>query len=185
MYTGENQVPDFNICDYAIGFHYIDFQDRYIRFPLYHFYQQDYELAMKKHEMSDKQFYIQYRGSAMNSASLGEDFYNKVKPYWDYSYKQILEAEGDLKYAARGMGLCKLIELIQAGYVYSPMSLLSKCRAIREAAQHPLIIEVASNLDLKDSRLEKMEKLKLLLIKNRWWLVLYILVSLYYRRNRK
>lgn len=55
MYTGENQVPDFNICDYAIGFHYIDFQDRYIRFPLYHFYQQDYELAMKKHEMSDKQ----------------------------------------------------------------------------------------------------------------------------------
>lgn len=79
MYTGENQVPDFNICDYAIGFHYIYFQDRYIRFPLYHFYQQDYELAMKKHEMSDKQFYIQCRGSAMNSASLIDQTYTNLE----------------------------------------------------------------------------------------------------------
>jgi len=33
-YTGENLVPDFNICDYAIGFHHINFEDRYIRLPL-------------------------------------------------------------------------------------------------------------------------------------------------------
>ncbi|MCH4823782.1 glycosyltransferase family 10 [Gramella lutea] len=32
-YTGENLVPDFNLCDYAIGFHYINFEDRYLRFP--------------------------------------------------------------------------------------------------------------------------------------------------------
>lgn len=31
----ENLVPDFNICDYAIGFHYLDFEDHYFRFPLY------------------------------------------------------------------------------------------------------------------------------------------------------
>lgn len=35
FYTAENLTPDFNICDYAIGFHYLDFDDRYIRFPLY------------------------------------------------------------------------------------------------------------------------------------------------------
>ncbi len=35
FYTAENVVPDFNICDYAIGFHYIDFGDRYFRYPLY------------------------------------------------------------------------------------------------------------------------------------------------------
>lgn len=34
-FTGENDVPDFNLADYAIGFHYIDFEDRYLRFPLY------------------------------------------------------------------------------------------------------------------------------------------------------
>ena len=35
FYTAENVVPDFNICDYAIGFHYIEFEDRYFRYPLY------------------------------------------------------------------------------------------------------------------------------------------------------
>lgn len=35
FYTAENLVPDFNICDYAIGYHYLDFADRYIRYPLY------------------------------------------------------------------------------------------------------------------------------------------------------
>lgn len=34
-YTAENLVPDFNICDYAIGYHYLEFGDRYIRYPVY------------------------------------------------------------------------------------------------------------------------------------------------------
>lgn len=28
-------MPDFNVCDYALGFHHIDFEDRYLRFPLW------------------------------------------------------------------------------------------------------------------------------------------------------
>jgi len=32
-YTGENLVPDFNLCDYAIGFHFLNFNDRYLRYP--------------------------------------------------------------------------------------------------------------------------------------------------------
>lgn len=35
FWTGENIVPDFNLCDYAIGFDYMDFGDRYLRCPLY------------------------------------------------------------------------------------------------------------------------------------------------------
>lgn len=38
FYTGENLTPDFNICDYAIGFDYLSFGDRYIRLPLYAVY---------------------------------------------------------------------------------------------------------------------------------------------------
>ena len=37
FHTGENLAPDFNACDYAIGFEWMDFEDRYIRFPLYLF----------------------------------------------------------------------------------------------------------------------------------------------------
>lgn len=33
--TGENLAPDFNICDYAIAFHHIQLEDRYLRFPFF------------------------------------------------------------------------------------------------------------------------------------------------------
>lgn len=36
--TGENIVPDFNACDYGIGFEWMEYEDRYIRVPLYLFY---------------------------------------------------------------------------------------------------------------------------------------------------
>ena len=35
FYTGENLAPDFNACDYGIGFEWMDYQDRYFRFPFY------------------------------------------------------------------------------------------------------------------------------------------------------
>jgi hypothetical protein len=35
FYTGENIHPDFNLCDYAIAFDYMDFGDRYFRLPIY------------------------------------------------------------------------------------------------------------------------------------------------------
>lgn len=35
FHTGENMVPNFNCCDYALGFHYILFGDRYMRLPLW------------------------------------------------------------------------------------------------------------------------------------------------------
>ncbi len=35
FYTGENISPNFNLCDYAFGFDYMTFEDRYYRLPLY------------------------------------------------------------------------------------------------------------------------------------------------------
>lgn len=35
-YTGENLCPDFNLCDYAIGFEWLKYGDRYLRFPNYY-----------------------------------------------------------------------------------------------------------------------------------------------------
>ncbi|WP_205585046.1 glycosyltransferase family 10 domain-containing protein, partial [Helicobacter pylori] len=36
FYTGENEVPNFNLFDYAIGFDELDFNNRYLRIPLYY-----------------------------------------------------------------------------------------------------------------------------------------------------
>ena len=49
LFTGENLVPDFNLCDYAMGFHYLEFEDRYLRFPLYIYYQWYYNLIDTEH----------------------------------------------------------------------------------------------------------------------------------------
>lgn len=39
FFTGECQTPDFNECDYAIGFDRLKFGDRYARIPLYNMMQ--------------------------------------------------------------------------------------------------------------------------------------------------
>jgi hypothetical protein len=41
--TGENLRPDFNLSDYAFGFDWLDFGDRYCRLPLYRLYRPVYE----------------------------------------------------------------------------------------------------------------------------------------------
>lgn len=59
----ENLVPDYNICDYAYGFDYMEFGDRYVRYPIYMMsdynyysgddYGNDLKRAMHKHENID------------------------------------------------------------------------------------------------------------------------------------
>lgn len=60
FYTGECVVPNFNLCDYAIGFEYLQFGDRYIRVPLYQLFQykKSLELALQKdgHPTKDREF---------------------------------------------------------------------------------------------------------------------------------
>ena len=40
-YTGENDVPDFNECDYSISFYDFSFNGRNLRYPLYLLYEYD------------------------------------------------------------------------------------------------------------------------------------------------
>lgn len=56
MFSGENLVADFNSYDYAIGFNHIDYEDRYLRLPLYVLYTDIIEKAVNKHKISDEEF---------------------------------------------------------------------------------------------------------------------------------
>lgn len=61
FYTGENLSPDFNACDYAIGFDWIDFGDRYFRLPNYYatnFFYPKVELMQNKHNISNEKEYL-------------------------------------------------------------------------------------------------------------------------------
>ena len=47
--TGENLAPNFNLCDYAIGFEHMSFGDRFFRLPIYFWeqYKKDYDNMLK------------------------------------------------------------------------------------------------------------------------------------------
>jgi alpha(1,3/1,4) fucosyltransferase len=40
FFTGEAVAPNFNIADYAIGFDFIEYTDRYLRWPMYRIYRE-------------------------------------------------------------------------------------------------------------------------------------------------
>ncbi|MGY5450943.1 glycosyltransferase family 10 domain-containing protein [Agarivorans sp. MS3-6] len=48
FFTGENVIPDFNLCDYAFGYSWIEFGDRYYRCPNYQLYDQYKDLLNRK-----------------------------------------------------------------------------------------------------------------------------------------
>lgn len=96
FYTAENLVPDFNICDYGIGFHYIQFGDRYFRFPLYLVdgfiaydkddYASDLQLALHKHEKAneallEKTDFCAFVYSNGKAAKCREDLFMKLSQY--------------------------------------------------------------------------------------------------------
>lgn len=57
FYTGENLCPDFNAFDYALGFEYLQFGDRYFRYPNYLItdtYAEDYRLMLNKNKCIEK-----------------------------------------------------------------------------------------------------------------------------------
>jgi len=86
-FTGENDVPDFNICDYAIGFHPITFNDRYFRLPLYVIYDCFYKLNKSDtRQKNDKQLLERKFCSFVVSNSRAADpirdhFFNELNKY--------------------------------------------------------------------------------------------------------
>lgn len=45
-FLGENLSPDFNLSDYACGFDHLEFEDRYLRYPLYRLYMRAGDLTV-------------------------------------------------------------------------------------------------------------------------------------------
>lgn len=54
FYTEENMVPDFNLCDYAMAYHYLTLEDRYLRFPLFLIYAWDKLEQMQQPKQIDE-----------------------------------------------------------------------------------------------------------------------------------
>lgn len=88
FYTGECIAPDFNLCDYAIGYEYINFQDRYFRLPDYYnpTYRADLYLCEKKHEiykqyMQDKTDFCSFVYSNGDGDKARIEIFEKLSEY--------------------------------------------------------------------------------------------------------
>lgn len=86
FWTGENIQPDFNVCDYAIGFSYLEYEDRYKRIPLYYFYEEDYKNALQKNvnglkRNGEKKFCNFVYSNGSTASPERELFFDKLNNY--------------------------------------------------------------------------------------------------------
>lgn len=88
FYTGECYTPDFNECDYAIGFDRLQFGDRYLRVPLYRLlkYKESYaELFDRKHftmeDVRKKKKFCNFVYSNCFTKSVRAEFFDKLNAY--------------------------------------------------------------------------------------------------------
>lgn len=85
LFTGENLFPDFNTCDYALGFHHLEFEDRYLRYPLYIIYPGYYKIE-KKH-LEDENLLINRKfcnfvySNSTNADPFREKFFKELSKY--------------------------------------------------------------------------------------------------------
>lgn len=89
LILGENLRADFNLYDYAIGFDYMEFEDRYYRIPLYVF-QDNFKRALSKH--TDYIFNSQKEKAFCNMVvSNGNDSYPQRNDFYELlsTYKQV------------------------------------------------------------------------------------------------
>ncbi len=85
FYTGENQFPDFNLYDYAIGFDRLTLGDRYFRLPIYYLnrYQSDFRLMEQKHStlVPEKKSFCSFVYSNDRASEVREMFFDQLSTY--------------------------------------------------------------------------------------------------------
>lgn len=83
FYAGEEQCPDFNVCDYGIGFDYIEFGDRYFRLPLiYHpMYRQDYDKMVNRALGEYRNKFCSFVYSNPQASPIRGEFFDKLSSY--------------------------------------------------------------------------------------------------------
>ena len=85
--TGECVTPDFNICDYALGFDHIQFGDRYCRLPLIKLFKDAYSTFLKPRPdpeeiLKNKTGFCAYvMSNTKNSAPERETIFNALSEY--------------------------------------------------------------------------------------------------------
>lgn len=123
FYTGENLVPDFNLCDYGIGFDYLEFGDRYLRYPNFAFYEDQFKELLTLRNFGEstllkKEYFCNfiYANSLGNPAR--DIFFSKLN-----EYKSVSSPGKHLNNISYNIG-----ERFSENWMYSKLDFQSKCK---------------------------------------------------------
>lgn len=85
FFCGENIVPDLNIYDYVIGFHHLQLEDRFIRFPLYLLTMWELAGKLQQKDISETFANRKFCNFVYSNSKLAdpirEDFFRKLSMY--------------------------------------------------------------------------------------------------------
>ena len=84
-FTAENIIPDMNFADYGIGFHFIEFGDRYLRFPLYLLYDEAWNKIKEQKtvlkDLANRKFCNFIYSNSFNANPIRELFFHELSKY--------------------------------------------------------------------------------------------------------
>ena len=123
FYTGENLVPDFNLCDYGIGFDYLEFGDRYLRYPNFAFYEDQFKelLTLRNFDESvllKKEYFCNFIYANSSADPARDKFFHLLNKY------RLVSSPGKhLNNANMNVG-----ERFSQDWMYSKIDFQSKCK---------------------------------------------------------
>lgn len=120
-YTGENLFPDFNLCDYAIGFHHLNLEDRYLRFPLFAIMRDQFHQIFNRgavKDLSNKSYFCNYIYSNARANPFRDNFFHLLS-----NYKKVHSLGSHLKNSEFEVG-----GRYEKDWMYSKLDFQSKCK---------------------------------------------------------
>lgn len=122
-YTGENLIPDFNLCDYAIGFSYLEFGDRYLRFPNFALIPDQFCKLIKpksftQEDLEKKEYFCNFIYSNAQADPARDNFFQLLS-----NYKKVMSPGSHLKNASIDVG-----ERFTEDWMYTKLNFQSKCK---------------------------------------------------------
>lgn len=123
FYTGENLVPDFNLCDYAIGFNYLEFGDRYLRYPNFALIPDQFDQLLKTRsftvtDIQKKKYFCNFIYSNTQADPTRDHFFHLLS-----NYKKVSSPGSHLNNASRDIG-----GRFMEDWMYTKLKFQSECK---------------------------------------------------------
>lgn len=123
FYTGENLVPDFNLCDYGIGFNYLNFKDRYLRYPNFVLIPDQFKELLKQRSFSvdvveKKEYFCNFIYSNSQADTTRDKFFHLLS-----EYKKVMSPGSHLNNTSMNVG-----RRFTENWMYTKLNFQSKCK---------------------------------------------------------